>query len=145
MIFKTDFVKEMLNEIEKNSKIPGKTFYEKIINAIENKKDLNHSGFSEFETYGTYVYNKYKSEYEIREWKSLREGIFYFSLPLNQKQINWVSKKYDAISFEKHDTLSKLYKLWNNDFVYQHFSITFIKKMTYPYMQCRKIIKKCLK
>ena len=140
MVFKTEYVRNMIEEINKNKKIPGNKFYEKIINAIDNVNNLNNSGFSEFETYGTFVYHKFKDSYKIRNWKSLREGIFYFPLPLNQLQINWLAKKYDAISFEKHDTLCKLNKLWNNKFVYNHFSIGFIIYITYPLMMIRKIV-----
>lgn len=141
MVFKTKYVQEMLSAIENNENISGDKFYEKIINAIVRIQDLNNSGFAEFETYGTYIYYNHKEDYELRSWKSLREGIFYFPLPLNSKQINWLAKEYNAVSFEKHDTLSKLYKLWNNDFIYNHCSIKFIQKITYPYMQIRKIIK----
>lgn len=141
MIFKTEYVKDMLNEIEENNSIDGKYFYEKMIDAITEIKNLNNSGFSEFETYGTYVYSKYKDSYSIKEWKSLREGIYYINLPINDKQIKWLAKKYDAVSFEKHDRLSGLYKMWNNDFFYRHISINFVTRVMYPFMMLRKYIK----
>lgn len=138
MIFKTEYVKELIKKIENNNRVKGDSFWEKIINSI-NIKDLDQSGFSEFETYGTYIMAYHKDSYELRDWKSLREGIFYIELPLNDEKVKWVSKNYDAISFEKHDTLPKIAKLWNNRFAYNHISIKLITKIMYPFMMIRKI------
>ena len=141
MMFKTEYVKDMLKEIEDNKKIPGKYFFEKIINGISEINDLNNSGFSEFETYGTYVYSKYNKAYKIAKWKSLREGIYYISLPINDDQIKWLSKKYDAVSFEKHDRLSNAYRIWNNKFFYKNISINLVTTIMYPFMMIRKYLK----
>ena len=71
MIINTKLMKNMIKRITFNKNIIGNTWYEKIINCI-NIKDLPGSGFSEFETYGTFVKEYYKKIYVIRNWESLR-------------------------------------------------------------------------
>ena len=62
---------------------------------------MSFSGFSEFETYGTFVNKYYINTYDIRPWKSLREGSQYYNPNyLTDKDIQNISKNYDAISFE---------------------------------------------
>ena len=139
--FRVDYMKEMINDIMKNEKIEGNVFYEKIINAI-NIKDLDYSGFAEPEIYGTYVLKKHPNIYSLRKWKSLREGIFYIKQPLNDDSASWVAKQYHAISFEKHDTITKLHPIWNNKFTFKNISINFITTIMYPYMIIRKYLKR---
>ena len=100
MLIKTKIMKKLINRIDNNSNILGDKWYEKIINCI-NINDLKHSGFSEFETYGTFVNEHYKHFYKIRTWKFLRNGKYYYNpkfLTFNDT-LN-ISKNYDAISFE---------------------------------------------
>lgn len=96
MIFKSSLMKELINELEKDKEL----FFEKILYSID-KADLSKSGFSEFETYGTWVTRRYPNIYEFRNWKSLRQGSDFYSFPLQDCDINILSKYYDAISFEK--------------------------------------------
>lgn len=100
MLIRTKIMKNLINRIENNINIYGDKWYEKIINSI-NIDDLPKSGFSEFETYGTFVNVHYNDSYKIRKWKSLRGGKYYynpkfFSFKDGQK----ISDKFDAISFE---------------------------------------------
>lgn len=140
--FRVDYMKELIDDIMKNDNISGDVFYEKVINAI-NIKDLDYSGFAEPEIYGSYVLVKHPDTYVLRNWKSLREGIFYINQPLSLEAAKWVASKYHAISFEKHDTITKLYLLWNNNFTFNHISIDFVTTIMYPYMMIRKyLIKK---
>lgn len=140
--FRADYMKEMIDDIMRNEQIKGNIFYEKIINTI-NIKDLDYSGFAEPEIYGTYVLAKHPGIYSLRKWKSLREGIFYIKQPLNNDAANWVAKKYHAISFEKHDTITKLHPIWNNKFTFKCIPIGFVTTVMYPYMMIRKyLIKK---
>ena len=96
----------MIKRIAFNKNIIGNTWYEKIINCID-IKDLPRSGFSEFETYGTFVKEYYKQIYHIRRWKSirLRKGnniLQHFnSSIITDNDIKSFSKIYNAISFEK--------------------------------------------
>lgn len=106
MIINTNLMKNMIKRIELNKNIIGKTWYEKIINCID-INNLPRSGFSEFETYGTFVSVNYKQIYDIRHWKSLRlrlrkRKILNFNPNfITDNDIKNISKIYDAISFEK--------------------------------------------
>ena len=59
MLIKTEIMKSLINRINNNNNISGETWYEKIINCID-VNELGHSGFSEFETYGTFVNEYYR-------------------------------------------------------------------------------------
>ena len=101
MLIKTKIMKILINRININKNISGDTWYEKIINCI-NKKDLPKSGFSEFETYGTFVNKYFNKTYIIRHWKSLRRGNKYYNPNnLTSSNILNISKDYSAVSFEK--------------------------------------------
>lgn len=107
MIFKKDIVKSMLSDIMSNGSIEGRTYYEKIINAIS-PKDLMETSFSEFETYGTYVSFKCPDEYALRSWHSIRYGSIYFEKELlTESDYEWISKDFDAISFEKNQEFNQ--------------------------------------
>ena len=98
MIINTKLMKNMINRISNNKNLIGDTWYEKIINCI----DINHitwSGFSEFETYGTFVKEHYKQVYSKRPWKSLRGGNLNPKF-LIDNDIKQISKYYNSISFE---------------------------------------------
>ena len=101
MLIKTEIMRNLINKIDNNNNISGNTWYEKIINCID-INELPNSGFSEFETYGTFVNEYYHKFYEIRPWKSLRNGNQYYNPKyLSDKDILNISINYDAISFEK--------------------------------------------
>ena len=71
MLIKTDMMKNLINKIEVNNNILGNIWYEKIINSID-INELPYQGFSEYETYGTFVKKYYHKFYDIRLWKSLK-------------------------------------------------------------------------
>ena len=102
MMVKTELMRNLLDIIEMNNNIPGKEFWEKILMCID-IKDIDKSGFSEFETYGSFVDTKFPSVYKHRKWFSRRDAFSFFnnSENLNEKDIKWLSKDYDALSFEK--------------------------------------------
>ncbi len=106
MLINTNHMKELLNQIESNIEIKGNSFYEKIINAVEIRY-LTGSGFSEFETFGTFLYKNYREYYSFRRWKSMRNGGFFYKLDeMTKNERLWLAKNYHAISFEKKDKLS---------------------------------------
>lgn len=102
MIIKSEYMREMLQEIENNNNLNGKTFQEKIINAI-NETELPCAGFSEFETYGNYVTLRHAGSYVFRAWNSLRGMSRFYdnSESIPEDEISWLAKRYDAISIEK--------------------------------------------
>jgi hypothetical protein len=65
MIINTNLMKNMIRRINFNKNLHGDIWYEKIINCID-INNLPESGFSEFETYGTFVKEHYKQVYSKR-------------------------------------------------------------------------------
>lgn len=111
MLFNRDIMKEMIEEIEKTS-FEGDSFYEKIIFAAS--ADNIYLGFSEFETYGTYVGMKHSAAYKLRDWRSFRNTNFFVDInDLTDEDIEWLSRDYDAATFEKYqetnDVFSQLF------------------------------------
>lgn len=105
MLFKVDIMQRLISDIENNSSIPGEKFWEKIINAVEPEK-IYDSAFSEFETYGTYVALKAPNVYKLREWHSFRLGASFFdSHKICDRDFEWLAKDFDAISFEKGQSI----------------------------------------
>lgn len=101
MLFKTDIMNEMLDEMEKNKELQGDVFWKKIINAIPIER-IQESDFSEFETYGTYTAIRHMESYALREWHSFRlAGAFFDPETISERDFNWLGKDFDAISFEK--------------------------------------------
>lgn len=101
MLFDRDIMKRLIVDIESNEAFSGNRFYEKIINAIEPEK-IQSSSFSEFETYGSYVCVNYTNKYKLRNWHSFRLAGEFFDLnTIEDKDYNWLSKDFYAISFEK--------------------------------------------
>ncbi len=101
MLFNTQIMRNMIREIENNDAISGTRFWEKIINAIDPDK-IYDSAFSEFETYGTYVALRSPASYKLREWHSFRLGAEFFDInTICDRDFEWLGKDFDAISFEK--------------------------------------------
>ncbi|MBO5472319.1 MAG: hypothetical protein J6A08_00780 [Lachnospiraceae bacterium] len=101
MVFKKQYVLEMIREIESNNKIPGTVFWEKIFNAAKIEDLKSTASFSEFETYGSWVLTRYPDTYILREWSSLRHAVnYYSSMKEALKDQYFLSKEYDAISIE---------------------------------------------
>ncbi|MBB3187201.1 hypothetical protein [Microbacter margulisiae] len=103
MIFNVPIVKSMISDIERFN-VLGEVWYEKIINAVDKDQP---NGFSEFETYGTYVLNYYPLIYKIQSLKTYRHaGLVYHRL-ITFKKINILSNLgYHTLSFEEHDSPS---------------------------------------
>lgn len=141
MLINSKHMRELLDLIEANTSVPGNVFYEKIINAIS-IKDISDSGFSEFETYGTYVYKNYLNEYHIRQWRSFRFGGLFFSISdINNKILcNWLSSYYDAISFEKGNYISSFGKLLVKNRFIRNYSPVVLDYIAYIIRAKRRII-----
>jgi hypothetical protein len=115
MLFRTDIMRKLIQEIESNDAIPGTRFWEKIINAIPADK-IQSSAFSEFETYGTYVTANYPDMYLFRDWHSFRLGGEFFSVDtISDRDFAWLAKAFYSISFEKgHSVRSDNANLFDN-------------------------------
>lgn len=108
MLIKTEYMKNLLSEIENNINIDGKKFWEKILITID-RKDIPLAGFSEFETYGLYVDNRYPYTYKHRKWYSRRDMSKYCEniYNLSEYDLKWLSKDYNALTFEKYNKFDK--------------------------------------
>lgn len=113
MLFDKKLMIEMISEIE-SLELPGETFYEKIFHAID--IDNMKLGFSEFETFGTWLMLRHPEAYAIREWKSMRRtNLFTDSHDLTDEDKKWMAKDYDAASFESyHPLIPDLAELFRN-------------------------------
>lgn len=132
MIIKCEIMCELIDNIEKNTSLTGNTWVEKIINSID-VEVLSESGFSEFETYGTYVVNNYSECYHIREWKSCRNANMYFNTEkFNEKDAKWLSKEFDAASFEKSQPKKWYCSLFHSPLIH----------MLFPYSRLEMIFQK---
>lgn len=128
MLISVDLMKSLIKEIEAVSK---ENYIFTIINAI-NVKDLG-CGFSEFETYGTYVCTKYPKLYKQRIWKSLRDGsIFFKKSVISNKERIWLSQYYDAISFEKWSGKFQVPQIVSNWYVNKNISPKFVSIVLIP-------------
>ncbi len=113
ILYKKEHVLEMISEIE-NLDLTGDKFFEKILYAI-NIQDIK-SGFSEYETYGTWAVNRHPDDYAIREWSSMRNaGIYIDSFDLTYDDISYLGMDFDAASFERyHYLVPELAELFRN-------------------------------
>lgn len=102
MLFNVKMMKQLIEKIESNNAIEGKTFWEKIIYAIPPTKIANAS-FSEFETFGTFMCFTDPTLYKLREWHSFRLGAEFFDPDtICDRDFEWLGKDFQAISFEKN-------------------------------------------
>lgn len=100
MVFKVEIVREMIAKIESNTEVAGKQFYEKIINAI-NYDMIPFTGFSEFETYGTYVSLNHPEAYSFRVMNVDRYLSSYFRKEnFNERSRLWMANYFDIVCFE---------------------------------------------
>lgn len=120
MIFKKKYVLELIKEISELDE--NCLWFETILETIK-EEDLSKAGFSEFETYGTFVYKKYPDSYRIREIKALRNGQIIFKECPDSEVLNWISKKYETISFEKSQNSIMRFDVYKNKLFRSLFSI----------------------
>lgn len=122
MLFSREIMLDLLNSIENNKSIEGENWIEKIINAIS-LNDLSYSGFSEFETYGTFTEKNYPKRYNIRKWNSCRLGNELFDPNnISDSTFDWLKQSFDAISFEKNSKKDRYWKIFNSTFMQKFFS-----------------------
>lgn len=113
MIVKSSLMRDMIKDIQAKSEIAGDDYFEKILRSVC-MSDLPSSGFSEFETFGTYCAYNAPNVYKKRVWHSMRwGGQFIDKSTLTQEKIDWLARNYNALSFEKFDQLVSFYNFIN--------------------------------
>lgn len=110
MLFRKDIMQDLIGRIEANADLGGETFWEKVIYAIPTEQ-LQEGVFSEFETYGTFVALNYTMSYRLREWHSFRLGAEFFDpKTISERDFAWLGRDFDAISFEKNQSVREDHK-----------------------------------
>ena len=105
MLIRTKYMRNLLDEIESNSNLTGKTVWEKILNCVETQY-LTTVGFSEFTIYGSYSDTRFPNTYIHRNWSNYRTLAGFYEKPenLEKHDFEWLAQDYDAVSFEKWDS-----------------------------------------
>ena len=104
MLFKKEYMGELIKAIESNEALTGRTFHEKILRLIGIER-MKYPSFSEFETYGTYVCLRHMGSYRMRDWHSFRYcGNFFDPDTINDEDYEWLGRDFEAVSFEKRAT-----------------------------------------
>lgn len=110
MLFRRDIMRDLIDRIEANEKLDGTQFWEKILYAIS-PEQIQEGVFSEFETYGTFVALNYMTTYRLREWHSFRLGAEFFDpKTISERDFIWLGRDFDAISFEKNQSVREDHK-----------------------------------
>jgi len=100
MAIDVTIMRELIAAIE-NCNIPGRYWFEKIINATSG---VDEQAFSEFETYGNYCTKYHPDIFHTRELRTLREAGMLFGRGVTQKELRILSKmNFDTASFELRD------------------------------------------
>lgn len=131
MLINTMCMRSLIHDIDRNLNLEGDNAWEKIINAIDSN-DLPKSGYSEFETYGTYVYKHYPEMYLLRRWHSMRYGAFYFrkGQQIAKKEMEWISKHYQALSIETNNSISLFSHIVKLSLFRRVFAATILDKIS---------------
>ncbi len=112
MVFKKSYMKELIEAIE-SSAVKGETYWEKVIVSMDD--DYIALGFSEFETYGTYVTEKHADTYSRRRFASFRRGSWFTNEnDLSNEDMKWLAGDYDAITFENAAQIPDMVSLFRN-------------------------------
>ena len=133
MLIKTQYMLELLDEINSNSDYAGDNFQEKIINAAEAK--YLHYGFSEFQTYGIFITARYPASYIFTEkWRTLRTGQRFCdnATSLSEEQIKWFASRYNVMSIEKWQRPTRLSKLVDSKAFRMLFPPTMLEILAQP-------------
>lgn len=96
MLIRTSFMKELIERIEK-SDIQEENWWKKIIKATDSKSPL---GFSEFETYGTFVNHFYPETVVYRQLHTFRRAGMLFGRMMTKREIREFNGIVDTLSLE---------------------------------------------
>ena len=87
-----------------------------IMNNIE-QSDLSGSGFSEYELYGNFIYEKYPDSFEIRSLSSTRGGSGRFGMKPNRFDLKWLAKRYKYATFETYGTCGSKFHIFRRKLI----------------------------
>lgn len=103
MIINRYIMCHMIDEILAIYSASGKNnksyLFEALLSAVD-KDDLCLSGFSEYETYGNYLYTYYPYLYKKRRLRTCRKGYKFYDHILKEEEL--ITLPYDTITFENY-------------------------------------------
>ena len=108
MLIDVQMMKQLIAEIEQST-VDGDNWCEKIINALP-MHEVN--AFSEFETYGTYVLNRFPGTYEMRTLKTFRRAGKKYSRFISPKKLEKKASAYDIVTLEYRNSPNNLMGLY---------------------------------
>jgi hypothetical protein len=108
MLIDVEKMKSLISEIEQSA-VPGENWCEKIINAMP-ANEIN--AFSEFETYGTYVLNRYPDTYEMRTLNTFRRAGKKYSRFISPDRLEKKASAYDIVTLEYRNSPNNLMGLY---------------------------------
>ncbi len=118
MVILKSYMQEMLQVICDNPGLQGSNFYERILHAVD-RKAMKDSGFSEFETYATYMLKEHEGIYGIRRLQACRYGLVLMGYKMDPEKEKWLSESnLDTISFEHFCRPSIFRGKWLNERTY---------------------------
>lgn len=129
LLIKTKIMKEIIDKIQSKNEIKGNYYFEKILNSIS-LNNLPKSGFSEFETYGTYALINYKELFvteDIRSWRNASE--YLKDIELSSAILEIISKEYDNLSLESWSKGKRARKIFINDYFLKKLGINLCIKL----------------
>lgn len=132
MLFNSEIMRSLLTKIEE---MEDDNWFITILKSI-NSENLNRSGFSEFETYGTYVMHHFPGSYKIKNIVAMRSGKEIFGENLCDEMMRWISKSYETISFEKWQHYSNKMTWHTKEWFRKLFSARFYVICYYVKMKC---------
>ncbi|MCX2716949.1 hypothetical protein OQH61_04280 [Helicobacter sp. MIT 21-1697] len=123
MMIESSVMNELISLIEQRH---HKAFWEAILEHI-NPLDLPHSGFSEYESYGNFVYAKYPHSFEIITRKRDRFAKRLVGEAPSEALLKWYARDYEVISIESWDKTSFLYPFIQRYTIFRIFPPRFYK------------------
>ena len=112
------------------------------------QKQINLSGFSEFECYAAYVLKYYPQKYCLRLWKNLRNARTYVGSDKTKCSLSWFRSLFDVVSYEDFDSQWFLCKLLCVIDPKHRIPFTYIYRLINPlyrkYLKARLFIRKVL-
>jgi hypothetical protein len=105
MMFRKSWVRAMLDRIE----VVGggeRSWAQRIMDEIVRRPEQNF-GFSEFETYGSFMREHHADEIRFRRIASERDGARRFGLKPNRFDLNFLARDFDYASFESWSRMER--------------------------------------
>lgn len=106
LMIKKEYMKSLINNLATNAP-PNISWMEFILHSIDDK-DLPHSGFSEYETYGNFLAFKFNDSFSCRKINSTRNGSkLYGNNPNQYALFSLMRSGYTYATFESWQNCSK--------------------------------------